>query len=137
MVAPLDDYPLHRTNGEALLADKEISSDLIGEESSTQMPSKYPIRVFFAKLRFQTKRLAARPRTGCWFSREFIQDIQRRNWHAKSSERFLQKSSEGIAADELSIWSGRPGSNRRHSAWEVAGQLQTENIAFPGISFWR
>ena len=35
----------------------------------------------------------------------------------------------------MRIWSGRPGSNWRHSAWEDGGQLKTMNIAFPGISF--
>src|ERR1035438_6422136 len=28
-------------------------------------------------------------------------------------------------------WSGRPGSNRRHSAWEDGLQIETRDIAFP------
>jgi hypothetical protein len=34
-------------------------------------------------------------------------------------------------------WSGRPGSNRRHSAWEDGSKIKIEDIAFPCISFWR
>jgi hypothetical protein len=33
--------------------------------------------------------------------------------------------------------SGRPGSNRRHSAWEVGRKLQTKNIADSRTPFWR
>jgi len=30
----------------------------------------------------------------------------------------------------LDLWSGRPGSNRRHSAWEDSGQTEIKNLAF-------
>jgi hypothetical protein len=37
----------------------------------------------------------------------------------------------------LIVWSGRPGSNRRHSAWETWRKLQTKNIANSRTLFWQ
>jgi hypothetical protein len=34
-------------------------------------------------------------------------------------------------------WSGRRDSNPRRPAWEDDCKLETKNIAFPGITFWR